>query len=210
MIQSKVFNSELEMKEYIVELWDSLFTIDDIVLSDETFDESRIGWKDTKYVCIKSLGDKDYIKLYNTPQCIGMCSNDYDRDDIAKIEWDNYVHDYQKEDFYDIAGGKGKYFKEPNKNRRHLKLGDVVYIKWSWGSTKSQRMAGNYFVVIFNGNVYTLTGKNDTEPFHPKYISAVTYAMAYNIWGLEIFLNKYSTIYGFSKDIEYWFIKEEL
>lgn len=85
MSQSKEFNSVEEMKEYIVKSWHDgwegpkeLFTVDDIVIDEKsTTNDSRIGWEDSMHVCLKRLGDDDYIKKYGTPQCIGMCATKY-------------------------------------------------------------------------------------------------------------------------------------
>jgi hypothetical protein len=76
------FENELEMKEYIVKEanshWDfNVLNIEDIVTEYNAGNDDRIGWKNVIYVCVKRYGDEDYIKKYNTPQCIGYCSNDY-------------------------------------------------------------------------------------------------------------------------------------
>lgn len=36
------------------------------------FDE-RTGWKDTRYVCVKRMGNE----VYAVPQCIGMCATKF-------------------------------------------------------------------------------------------------------------------------------------
>ena len=82
MKEAKEFETLDEMKDYIVDDWDGFIKKDDIVLSEETHDDNRIGWKNVKHVCTKGILEydgtyKDYIKLYNTPQCIGMCSEEY-------------------------------------------------------------------------------------------------------------------------------------
>lgn len=85
MEQAKEFKDAEEMKEYIVKLWHKdwngtkdLFTADDIVINEKSaVQDDRIGWKDSMYVCIKRMGDEDYIKKYGTPQCIGMCATEY-------------------------------------------------------------------------------------------------------------------------------------
>lgn len=90
MAEAKEFETEEEMKRYIyadhkayfAELGrlNAPFEIDDIVIDKEdAHEDERIGWHDTMYVCVKRYGDKDYIKLYGTPQCIGMCATDYER-----------------------------------------------------------------------------------------------------------------------------------
>jgi hypothetical protein len=65
------------MKEYIVKEWDGYFPVEDIVIYGKSVNDDRNGWKDTRYVCTKSFGEQDNIKLYGCPQCIGMCATDY-------------------------------------------------------------------------------------------------------------------------------------
>lgn len=77
MAEAKEFNSELEMKEYIVEEWNHYFNILDIVISDDIIEDNRNGWKDTRYVCTKRFGQQDNIAKYGVPQCIGMCATVY-------------------------------------------------------------------------------------------------------------------------------------
>lgn len=84
MSEAKEFDNVDSMKQYIVEQWtESLggrkpFDVDDIVLDDETIDDDRIGWHDTRYVCIKRFGNEDYMEKYGSPQCIGFCATDYE------------------------------------------------------------------------------------------------------------------------------------
>lgn len=80
MEEVKEFENELEMKKYVVESYIyifgfPLFSIDDIVISKEETNDDRIGWKDTKYVCIMRMGNE----TYKTPQCVGMCATKYNR-----------------------------------------------------------------------------------------------------------------------------------
>lgn len=75
MKEAKEFVSENEMKKYIVNQWDNLFSIDDIVIEYETVNDDRIGWRDTRYICVKRMGNT----IYDYPQCIGMCATDYDK-----------------------------------------------------------------------------------------------------------------------------------
>jgi hypothetical protein len=83
--EAKEFNNELEMKQYIVEEWrdtwkgitNDLFDVDDIVINKESTNDNRIGWKDTHYVCVKRIGEEDYMKKYGCPQCIGYCATNY-------------------------------------------------------------------------------------------------------------------------------------
>lgn len=83
MRETRVFESVEEMKEYICatssyralfadgfEKLVRAFTPDDIVLGEETLNDERTGWEDTRYVCVKRYFDE----MYDIPQCIGMCA----------------------------------------------------------------------------------------------------------------------------------------
>lgn len=60
------------------------FEIQDIVIDKENpYEDNRIDWNDTMYVCVKRYGNEDYIKQYGAPQCIGMCATDYGRKEAA-------------------------------------------------------------------------------------------------------------------------------
>lgn len=82
------FNNFDELKVYIVEYYKKYYkelgyetepiNLEDVIIEeDEKHDDERIGWHDTMHVCIKRLGDKDYMEEYNSPQCVGMCATDY-------------------------------------------------------------------------------------------------------------------------------------
>ncbi len=82
------FNNFDELKAYIAEYYKKFYkelgyktepiSLEDVVIEkDEKCDDERTGWHDTMYVCVKRLGDEDYMKEYNCPQCIGMCATDY-------------------------------------------------------------------------------------------------------------------------------------
>ena len=85
MAEAKEFNTVEEMKQHIVELWHTgwggpkeLFTVDDIVIDEKSaVNDTRIAWEDSMYVCVKRMGNDDYIKKYGVPQCIGMCATKY-------------------------------------------------------------------------------------------------------------------------------------
>ena len=85
MAEAKEFASVEEMKEYIVKVWHDywagskiLFSVEDIVINDDSeVNDERIGWEDSKYVCVKRMGNEDYVKKYGKPQCIGMCATKY-------------------------------------------------------------------------------------------------------------------------------------
>lgn len=84
MQERKEFQTEEEMKQYIyeqhkryfaeIEFNTAPFEIEDIVIKEDTaINDSRTGWHDTIYVCVKRYGaDK-----YDIPQCIGMCARNY-------------------------------------------------------------------------------------------------------------------------------------
>lgn len=71
---AKEFDSLDQMYDYIVKEWNALennlFDKFDLSVSKESYKDDRIDWKETRYVCTRRMG-KD---LYDTPQCIGMCS----------------------------------------------------------------------------------------------------------------------------------------
>lgn len=88
MQEAKEFNTEEEMKQYIYEEHKRYFTeigfdsapfeIEDIVIKEDTaINDTRTGWHDTMYVCVKRYGGRDYIKEFGCPQCIGMCATNY-------------------------------------------------------------------------------------------------------------------------------------
>lgn len=76
MTEAKTFNSFDEIKEYVANKWNSVWewnilNPNDIVLDEESHDDDRIGWKNVRYLCIKRLGNEDYMEEYGNPQCIG-------------------------------------------------------------------------------------------------------------------------------------------
>lgn len=87
MLEAREFESVEAMKRHIVDEWrayydwsdEKPFDVDDIVVDEVMGDDDRIGWNDVRYVCIKRLNNEDYMKLYGTPQCIGYCSENYER-----------------------------------------------------------------------------------------------------------------------------------
>lgn len=90
MATAKEFETFDDMKTYIYEYHKDLylsighdkapFEIDDIVIDDECIVDDRIGWNDTRHVCVKRYGKGDYMKEYGCPQCIGMCATSYKKD----------------------------------------------------------------------------------------------------------------------------------
>lgn len=78
MRKAKTFESFDDMKEWIAKEWaetcgTELFKAKDIVISEKSVDDNRVGWLDTRYVCIKRIG-KEVFKI---PQCIGMCATKF-------------------------------------------------------------------------------------------------------------------------------------
>lgn len=91
--EAKEFESVEDMKTYIVDSWSSHtpedykpFEVSDIVIAEESHNDSRIGWRNVRHVCVKRLGNEDYMKEYGCPQCIGMCSEDYDKNYMEVFE----------------------------------------------------------------------------------------------------------------------------
>lgn len=77
MAEAKIFNSFDEIKEYVTHQWNSVWgwnilNPNDIVLDEESHDDDRISWKDVRYLCLKRLGNEDYMEEYGCPQCIGF------------------------------------------------------------------------------------------------------------------------------------------
>lgn len=75
MKEARNFNTVNEMCEHIVSDWNNnsvgeLFSKEDIVIGEDEGKDSRIDWKETRYICVKRMGKE----IYEIPQCIGMCS----------------------------------------------------------------------------------------------------------------------------------------
>lgn len=75
--EAKEFKNEQEMKEFIVKQWNNQFSASDVIIDTKVVNDIRIGWSDTRYVCVKRMGCEDYIALHGVPQCIGMCATNY-------------------------------------------------------------------------------------------------------------------------------------
>ena len=83
MEESKEFSDFEEMKKHICDYWFTFykecgfseppFEISDIVINEEFSEDTRNGWKDTRYVCVKRIGKE----IYPFPQCIGFCATIY-------------------------------------------------------------------------------------------------------------------------------------
>lgn len=80
MDEAKEFTSELEMKKYIINQYSKgTINIEDIVIDDGNINDDRIGWKDSKHICVKRFSNEDFMKEYGISQCIGICATDYKR-----------------------------------------------------------------------------------------------------------------------------------
>lgn len=68
--KSKEFETIDDMYNYVISKWNHEFSKDDLSISEPDIKDQRIDWKETRYICTKRIGKKQY----DTPQCIGMCS----------------------------------------------------------------------------------------------------------------------------------------
>lgn len=73
-----------EMKAGIAETYNRLrreagfsgdaLSAEDISVGDDLGADDRIGWANTHYVCIRRLGDDDFVARIGVSQAIGFCS----------------------------------------------------------------------------------------------------------------------------------------
>lgn len=70
MAEMKIFSSKEEMFASIVNDWSGFISYDDLSITKDFGRDSRINLKETRYVCTRRIGSA----VYDTPQCIGMCS----------------------------------------------------------------------------------------------------------------------------------------
>lgn len=78
MSEAREFESIEEMKAHVWSSWNETdeivwFDPEDIVIGEILGDDERIGWENVRHVCVKRMGNEDYMKLYGCPQCIGWC-----------------------------------------------------------------------------------------------------------------------------------------
>lgn len=78
MQQAQEFETLEALLEHIVKentIFDGVpaFEKGDIVIGSETINDYRIGWQDTRHVCVK----KYYNEKYIIPQCIGWIATKY-------------------------------------------------------------------------------------------------------------------------------------
>lgn len=50
------------------------FSAEDVSISDDLGPDDRIGWPNTHYVCIRRMGDDDFVARFGSPQAIGFCA----------------------------------------------------------------------------------------------------------------------------------------
>ena len=79
MQEAKVFDTVEEMIKYVAASWEidgvRMFEEEDVVLGEERMNDTRNGWKDIRYVCVKRIGSD----VYEIPQCIGMCATEFQK-----------------------------------------------------------------------------------------------------------------------------------
>lgn len=78
MKRAREFETFEEMLSAIVDDWTLFdrcpaFDASDIVIDEETINDRRIGWEDTRRVCVKRI----YNDVYPYPQCIGWMATKY-------------------------------------------------------------------------------------------------------------------------------------
>jgi len=70
MIKMQSFNSIEEMFNAIEKEWNGWVTFADLSITEDMGNDTRVNWKETRYVCTKRINNDEF----NTPQCIGICS----------------------------------------------------------------------------------------------------------------------------------------
>lgn len=111
MKEAREFDGFEEMKRYIYEQAEGFngvkpFEIDDIVVNDGTHEDWRIGWKDTRYVCVKRYLGTDFK---GAPQCIGMCATDYPGlDGSIKKMWEFLTANFDFQNLERLSTGQGE------------------------------------------------------------------------------------------------------
>lgn len=50
------------------------FSAEDVSVSDDLGPDDRIAWPNTHYVCIRRMGDDDFVSRFGSPQAIGFCA----------------------------------------------------------------------------------------------------------------------------------------
>ena len=70
MNEMKIYNTKEDMFHEIVTNWKGFISYEDLSISEDYEKDNRIDWKEIRYVQTKRIGNE----LYDTPQCIGICS----------------------------------------------------------------------------------------------------------------------------------------
>lgn len=67
-----------EMFDYVVRKYGDgiLFTKADLSIGEDLGEDERIGWTNSHHILTNRSGDRDFIKMYGVPQCVGWCSID--------------------------------------------------------------------------------------------------------------------------------------
>lgn len=79
MMVVKEFDTLDDLLDYVVSDCSFLpvdkqaFSREDIVFSEDLGPDDRIGWADTRYVCVKRF----YDEVYDHPQCVGYVATNY-------------------------------------------------------------------------------------------------------------------------------------
>lgn len=80
MKEAREFSTAEEMLGWIVAAhtdpeWGPAFSLDDLVVGNESRNDYRIGWRDTRYICTRRY----HGKVYDPPAPIGFCAEEYVR-----------------------------------------------------------------------------------------------------------------------------------
>lgn len=88
MKEMKTFTSVDDMFDYIVNEWNTMIPIEnplinkeDLLITAPVCSDDRIEWNETRYVCVKRLGDVNYA----VPQAIGYCCFDDDNNAYERV-----------------------------------------------------------------------------------------------------------------------------
>lgn len=76
MVLRKIFKTEAEMFEYISSQNDGFVNVEDLSIGEILGDDTRIGWKDCRYVLTSRYGKERFA----VPQVIGTCSYQWAND----------------------------------------------------------------------------------------------------------------------------------
>ena len=127
MAEAKVFNSIEEMKQYVVDYYffkHPTFGVEDIIIDDEAIpEEAENGWRDTRYVCVKRW----YGKVFDYPQCIGMCAMDFPEPIIYRPERLSLdASMVEAEEFRNVEEMKKSIVESSNKDHDWFTADDII------------------------------------------------------------------------------------